>query len=150
MAGEQPLVAVDAAELRIEKRPFEMNPEQRAPRTPCSSICCAASTISAAACSIDSNGAVMTPATKPVAPHARVFAGGDGDGVALIAIEQRVGSAVGVDVDQTGRDGRARGTATVPRSVGGKNGGDAAILDGQASEGRSPVADGDECWGENR
>jgi hypothetical protein len=60
---------------------------------------------------------------------AGVFAGGNGDGVALIAIKQRVGGAVCVDVDQTGRDGRARRNGDIPRSIGGKNGGNAAILD---------------------
>ena len=74
----------------LRNGPSKWMPKQRAPRGASSSSWFAASTISDAACSIDSNGAVMTPATKPVAPMRAYSCDGDGDGVALIAIEQEI------------------------------------------------------------
>jgi len=59
----------------------------------------------------------------------------DRHGVALIAIEECVGSAVGVNVDQSWRDTRSGGKRTIGGSVGSQNADDSSLFDGYATKG---------------
>ena len=83
----------------------------------------------------------MTPATIPGRAHAGVGARRNVDRVPLIAVEQHVVGAVGVNVDQAGSDDRSGRRDEVARTVIGEQPRDAAVLDSDpAVNGRSVAA----------
>ena len=81
--------------------------------------------------------------------HAGVGARRDVDRVALIAVEQHVVGAVGVNVDQTGSDDRSGRRHEVARAVFGVDFGDAAVLDDDPSIDGRAVTARDSCGTEN-
>ncbi len=110
---KQPFVAVDAAELRIEKRALEVNAETpRADRDVLLELMRR----------LDDLGRCVQHrfprrrhdgGDEPGRAVRGIGGAGDGDRVSLIAIEQHVGGAVGVDVDQSRRDRAARRQRTI-------------------------------------
>jgi hypothetical protein len=66
---------------------------------------------------------------------------GDLDGVALIAIEQRVFGAVGMDVDHAGSDGRAGRESEVRGPAAFEHRSDTTVLDGEAAVARGAVTE---------
>ena len=74
-------------------------------------------------------------------PHRRVGARGDVDGVTLVSVEEQLARPVGVDVDEAGRDRRALGYAHVARPVGLEQAFDASGLDRDATSTNGSVAE---------
>ena len=137
--GHDPIAAVDAPEFRIEERSLEVNAE--APRAGIVSrlleLVCRFRHFRGGVhhrfpgCRHDGSHVAGRA-------HARIRARGDVDGIALIAIEQHVVGAVGMNVDHARRDRRALGRNEVAWPVVGENLTDPAMFNGDpAVDGRS-------------
>ena len=134
IAGSEPLGAMHAAELRIEKRTFEVDAQtSRAARLVLFEIVCGVDDLG---CHVQHRFEWRRhhAGDKSGRAHARILGRRDRHGIALVAIEEHVGGAVGVDVDQSGCDAAARGKRVIRRTVGGQNRGDASVFDGDPSD----------------
>ena len=142
--SQQPLRAMDATKLRVEKRPFEVHAETaRAVRL----------VFLERVRGLDDLGSRVQH-RLPRCGHdagdeagdadARVLARGDRHGIALISVEEVLAGAVGVNVDQAGCDDAARRKRNAGFAFSRKECVDTTFRDANTPEGRRTVADRDE------
>ena len=132
-----------AAEFRIEKRTFEVDAE---------TACAVGLILFEIVCGVDHFGCDVQHRFKrrrhhacdeAGRAHARVLGRRHRHGVTLIAIEEHVARAVGVNVDQARSDAAARGKRIIRGAVGAQDRRDATVLYDNAADGRCSVSDGE-------
>ena len=134
-----------ASKLWIEKWPFEMNPEAASAARP---------GFFEIVGGVDDVGSGVQHGFKRCGHDRRDVAGGAHlgvllgrrpHGVSMIAIEQKIGNAVGMHVNQARRNRASRRERVVGRAAGRKDGFHAPVANRKAPVGGSSVTDGDKC-----
>ncbi len=128
--GKEPFVTMDSPKLRIQERPFKMNADAaRADRRVFFELICGFNDLRRCVqhrfpgCSHHAGDEARRAVTC-------VRRAGDADRVALVAVEEILAGAVGMNVDQSGRDGAARRQRMIRRPVGREHSGNPPVLKG--------------------